>query len=72
MNSAVRWVFPIVTGAAFLVIGSYFALHPLWAGKAPLTEARWLDMAIALACLLRGVFNIRIALGRRREALAQR
>lgn len=68
MTSAVRWIFPIVTGVIFIGIGCFFAFRPLWAPRDTLTGARWLDMAMAGACLLRGMFNIRAALLRRRSA----
>jgi len=70
VTSAVRWVFPIVTGLIFIGIGCFFAFRPLWAPRVTLTGARWLDMAMAAALLLRGMYNIRAALLRRRSGLS--
>lgn len=50
----------LVLGAVMFALGAYVAVRPLWI-KAPLTGARWLDMAFALVFMLRGAMNLRSA-----------
>jgi hypothetical protein len=59
------WMLRFVIGVALLAIGGYVAVHPLFKHGATVTGARWLDMAFAIAFLLRGVMNVRSALRRR-------
>jgi len=54
-----------VIGVALLALGGYVAVYPLFRHGATVTGARWLDMAFAIAFLLRGVVNVRSALRRR-------
>jgi len=54
-----------VIGVALLALGTFVAVRPLFMHGAVLTGARWLDMAFAIAFLLRGVINVRSALRRR-------
>lgn len=57
----------IVLGIVMILLGSYVALHPLWAHGRPITTSIWFDMAFAALFLLRGVMNVRGA-RRRRQA----
>lgn len=47
-------------------IGLFVAVRPLWT-PAPVTGARWLDMAFAIVFMLRGAINIRTVMARRAE-----
>ena len=47
-------------------IGLFVAVRPLWT-RAPVTGARWLDMAFAIVFMLRGAINIRTVMARRAE-----
>ena len=55
----------LVLGLVMILLGSYVALHPLWANGRPLTSSIWFDMAFAALFLLRGVMNLRG--GRKRQ-----
>jgi hypothetical protein len=55
-----RWILPLTTGVAFIVIGVVLALGPLW-HHTSITASRTFDMAIAFVSLLRGVMNVRRA-----------
>ena len=55
----------IVLGVVMILLGSYVALHPLWANGRPITTSIWFDMAFAALFLLRGVMNVRGARRRR-------
>ena len=55
----------IVLGLVMILLGSYVALHPLWANGRPITQSIWFDMAFAALFLLRGVMNLRG--GRKRQ-----
>ena len=55
----------IVLGIVMILLGSYVALHPLWANGRPITTSIWFDMAFAALFLLRGVMNVRGARRRR-------
>ncbi len=52
----------LVIGLVMMALGAFVALRPLWAGRQPLTAARWLDVAFAAFFLLRGWLNVRVAL----------
>ena len=65
MNSA-RRVVTLVLGVAMFAIGLFVAVRPLWT-PAPVTGARWLDMAFAIVFMLRGAINIRTVMARRAE-----
>jgi hypothetical protein len=56
----------VVLGIVMILLGSYVALHPLWANGRPITTSIWFDMAFAALFLLRGVMNVRGARRRRR------
>ena len=49
----------LVLGWIMILLGAYVALHPLWSHGKPVTTSLWLDMAVAVVFLLRGVMNIR-------------
>ena len=51
----------LAIGVVMIALGSYVALHPLWAGPRPLSASRWLDMAFAAFFLFRGWANVRSA-----------
>jgi hypothetical protein len=51
----------LAIGVVMIVLGSYIALRPLWAGPRPLSASRWLDMAFAAFFLFRGWANVRLA-----------
>ena len=57
----------IVLGIVMILLGSYVALHPLWAHGRPITGSIWFDMAFAALFLLRGAMNVRGARRRERE-----
>jgi hypothetical protein len=59
------WIFRLVLGILLLALGAFVALRPLFTHGAMLTNARWLDVAFAVAFLVRGAFNVRSALRRR-------
>jgi uncharacterized membrane protein HdeD (DUF308 family) len=59
------WMFRLVLGALLFALGAFVALRPLFTHGAVLTGARWLDVTFAFVFLLRGVVNVRSALGRR-------
>jgi len=65
------WLFTFILGVAFLGLGTFVALRPLFTHYAVLTGARWLDMTFAVAFLFRGVLNVKTALRRRAAAMAQ-
>jgi uncharacterized membrane protein HdeD (DUF308 family) len=67
-----RWMTPLVLGAAMFLLGLFIALRPLFTHFATFTSSRWLDMTFALLFLLRGWLNVKTALRRRDEPLAQR
>ena len=56
----------LVLGLVMILLGSYVALHPLWANGRPMTSSIWFDMAFAALFLLRGVMNLRG--GRKRQS----
>ena len=58
----------LITGAVMILLGVFIAVRPLWAGPAPLSNSRWLDVAFAAFFLLRGTMNVRGAL-RARDAM---
>lgn len=57
-------------GVVMFVLGTYIALHPLWAHGAAITGSRWLDGTFAAVFLLRGAVNVRSARARRARAAA--
>jgi hypothetical protein len=65
--SPARGMVTLVLGVAMLAIGAYVAARPLWTHNAVLTGARWLDMAFAIVFMLRGLINVRTAMGPRSE-----
>jgi hypothetical protein len=67
-----RWMTPLVLGVAMFMLGLFIALRPLVTHFATFTPSRWLDMTFALLFLLRGWLNVRTALRRRNQPLAQR
>ena len=69
--SSARWVLTFVLGVIMFGLGLYVGLRPIWTHNAVVTGARWLDMAFALVFMLRGVLNVRTAMNRRRNNLAQ-
>ncbi|HEU4631775.1 MAG TPA: hypothetical protein VFS08_18645 [Gemmatimonadaceae bacterium] len=60
----------LVIGSVMVTLGAFIALRPLWAGPAPLTSSRWLDVAFAAFFLIRGVMTLRTALRTPRTASA--
>ena len=58
----------LALGIAMVLLGSYVALHPLWARGRPITQSLWIDMAFAALFLLRGTMNLR---GARRRSRSQ-
>jgi len=69
--SNVRWVTTLVLGVIMFAIGVFVAVRPLWSHNAVFLGARWLDLTFAFVFMLRGVINVRTALGRRRRTMAQ-
>lgn len=69
--SSARWVITLVLGVVMFGLGLFVAVRPLWTHNSVVTGARWLDMTFALVFMLRGVLNVRTAMGRRRNQLAQ-
>jgi uncharacterized membrane protein HdeD (DUF308 family) len=66
-----RWMTPLVLGVAMFALGAFIALRPLFTHFATFTPSRWLDMTFAVLFLLRGWLNVKTALKRRKQALAQ-
>lgn len=60
-----RWVTPLVLGAALFLLGAFIALRPLFTHFAVLTGTRWLDLVFAAVFMLRGWLNVKTALRRR-------
>lgn len=58
------WLITMVLGVAFLLLGAFVALRPLFTHTI-LTGARWLDVVFAFFFLLRGVLNVKTAQRRR-------
>jgi hypothetical protein len=56
----------LVLGVAMFALGLFVALRPLWV-HAPVTGARWLDMAFAIVFMLRGAINVRTVMAQRAE-----
>jgi uncharacterized membrane protein HdeD (DUF308 family) len=69
--NSTRWIISLVTGVVLFGLGLYVAIRPLFTHNGVLTETRWLDMTFAAVFLLRGAMNVRTAMRRRREGLAQ-
>jgi uncharacterized membrane protein HdeD (DUF308 family) len=69
--SSVRWIVGLVLGVIMFGLGLYVGLRPLWTHNSVVTGARWLDMAFAAVFMLRGVINVRVALQRKRNSVAQ-
>jgi len=67
VRSPVRYRIVLVIGLAMMALGAYIALRPLWAGPAPMSSSRWIDMAFAAFFLIRGLMNVQGA----RRALAR-
>ena len=66
-----RWMTPLVLGVAMFLLGAFIALRPLFTHFATFTPSRWLDMTFAVLFLMRGWLNVKTALKRRNQALAQ-
>ena len=62
------WIPTFVFGVAFVLLGAFVALRPLFTHFAVLTSARWLDVTFALVFLFRGWMNIKTAMRRRAAA----
>ena len=67
IRSRRRYQVVLVIGIAMMALGGYIALRPLWAGPAPMSSSRWIDMAFAAFFLIRGLMNVQGA----RRALAR-
>ena len=63
-------MFTFVLGVVLMALGAFVAVRPLFT-RAPLTSARWLDVAFAGVFLLRGLLNVRTALRRRSGGMAR-
>ena len=64
------WRLRFWLGVVMFVLGTYIALHPLWAHGVAITGSRWLDGTFAAVFLLRGAVNVRSARARRARAAA--
>lgn len=67
VRSRTRYRIVLVIGLAMMALGAYIALRPFWAGRAPMSSSRWIDMAFAAFFLVRGLMNVQGA----RRALAR-
>jgi uncharacterized membrane protein HdeD (DUF308 family) len=65
------WLLTMVLGVILFALGAFIAVRPLFTHYAVMTGSRWLDMTFAAVFMLRGVLNVKTALGRRRAAMAQ-
>lgn len=65
------WLLTMVLGVILFALGAFIAVRPLFTHYAIMTSSRWLDMTFAAVFMLRGVLNVKTALGRRRAAMAQ-
>ena len=52
----------LVLGLVMVGIGLFVALRPLFVPGRPVTGQRWLDMLFAVFFLLRGMWNVRVAM----------
>jgi hypothetical protein len=69
--SFARWALGLVIGVILFGIGLFVAVRPLFTNNGVLTGTRWLDFTFAAVFMLRGILNVRTALMRRRQMLAQ-
>ena len=58
-------MFRCAVGVVLFCLGFFIAVRPLFTHNGILTTARWLDFTFAAVFMLRGVINVRTALGKR-------
>ena len=62
MRSAPGRTFLLLLGLVMVGLGVFVAARPLFAPGRPLTGQPWLDLVFGLFFLLRGAWNVRVAL----------